>query len=346
MVKSRTAMRALACVVAAASLVVAACGSDDSGSTAASSGGTSSGTATPAKMTTVRVVGAGGIKQGAYIWDLYAAIDEGFFKNHGIEAKVIAVDNGALSVQALAADAADVAGPISADSFINGIDANAPITLAGFTQSAQGQFIAKQEIKDWADLKGKKIGSSTPALTGSDIYMMQMLQEHGLQKGDVHITSLGASNAKVQAMKTGAVDATMLSAPYNQVALEGGKDHVLGSTWDSPTTSWPFIGIGFSKSFESKNPAAAKGFMAAMQEAHDWLLDPANKDKATALLSKYTDASPSSADATYKTVFTDGKSLISKVGVTDEQLSALLQAMGKPNDASALAKYNNSIVNK
>lgn len=342
MLKSKSAVRLATCALAAGALVVTGCGSSDGGSS--SSGASSSGSSP--KTTTVRVVGAGGIKQGAYIWDLYAAIDQGFFKNHGIEAKVIAVDNGALSVQALAANAADVAGPISADSFVNGIDAGAPITLAGFTQSAQGQFIAKNSVRTWADLKGKKIGSSTPALTGSDIYMMQMLKLHGIAKGDVHITSLGASNAKVQAMKTGAVDATMLSAPYNQVALEGAKDHVLGSTWDSPVTSWPFIGVGFSKTFESDHPDAAKGFMAAMQEAHDWLLQPGNKDKAVAMLAKYTSSSPASAAATYKTVFTDGKSLLPTVDVPDDELTALLKAMGKPADSAALAKYHNSVTAK
>jgi ABC-type nitrate/sulfonate/bicarbonate transport system substrate-binding protein len=340
--RSRALGVPLACAVAATALIAAGCGSsDDSSGSSASTSATASSGAAPAKTVKVKLVDAGGLKQGAYIWDLYAAIDNGNFKNHGVDVSVIPVDNGALSVQAITAGAADVAGPISADSFINGIDQGAAITLAGLTEKAQGQFIAKNSIKTWADLKGKKVGSSTPALTGSDLYMIQMMQLNGIKKGDVHITSLGASDAKVKAVKTGAVDATMLSAPYNQVALEGGGYHVLGSTWDSPVTSWPFIGLGFSKKFESAHPDTVKGFMAAIQEAHDWLLQPANKDKAVAMLAKYTDSTTSSAAATYKTVFEDAKSVLPKVGVPDDELTALLKALGKPTND--LTKYQNSV---
>jgi len=326
----RKALLVVGAALAAASL--AACGSSDSD------------TAKPEELTTVRVVSAGGLKQGAYIWNLYAGIRQGFFKERGIRVAVTGVSNGALSVQALTANAVDEAGPISADSFIDAIDRGADITLAGLTNAAVGQFIVKNSIKSWDDLKGKRVGSSTPALTGSDIYMVQMLKAHGLDTSDVDITSLGASDAKVVAVQTGAVDAVMLSSPYSVSALATGKYHVLQRTWDSEETFWPFVGFGFSKKFESAHPELAKGFVAAMQEANTWLLEPDNKQKAIDMLVHYTDASPKVAEQTYEETISESKSVYADISVTDDKLRALLKALGKPINDETLARYRESSI--
>jgi len=294
-----------------------------------------------ASLQTVRVASAGGLSQGAYIWAMYVAMSQGFFKKRGIEVTVAAVSNGALGVQALTANAVDTA-PVSADAYINAIDQNAPITLAALTSASLGQFLVKNEITGWADLKGKKIGSATPGLTGSDVYMRQMLEAHGIKTSDVNITSLGASSAKLVAANNGAVDGMMMSAPFAGAVIATGKYKVLGRTWDkdAKVAFWPFVGFGFSKKFETEHPALAKNYAAAWQEGQTWLVNPKNKQRAITLMANYTNAAPKVAAQVYKETITESKSAYPDIQITKAKLQSLLNALGKPYST----KYNNSIV--
>jgi NitT/TauT family transport system substrate-binding protein len=332
---ARCSALALAAIL---SVSVAACGSSSSSKSSAGDPGSGGSSASSSAVTNVTMASAGGIKQGAFIWDLYAALSNGYFTKQHVKVSVVTVTDGSQAVQAMTSGAAD-AGDVSADAFVDGINAGAPVQIGGFTSLGQDQLIVLKNITAWSQLNGAKIGTSTSALGGTDIFLVDMLKAHGISSSAVHFETLGASPAKVQALATGAIDGTLLSEPYSSDATEGGKAHALASTWDDASTKWPFIAVGFSKSFVSAHPAAAKGVITAFQQAHDWLLQPSNESKAVAMLVHYTGVTQAAAQATYNVEFKQAHSLIPKVTATSAQVQALLKGMGKPSTAADAAKY-------
>lgn len=291
-----------------------------------------------AATTTVTMASAGGLKQGSFIWDMYVGLTNGYFRQQHVKLSVVTVTDGSQAVQALTSGAAEAA-DVSADAFIDGINAGAPVQLGGFTSYGQDQLLVENSIKSWSQLKGQNIGTSTAALGGTDIFLVDMLKAHGLTKNNVHFETLGASPTKVQALASGAIAGTLLSEPYSTVAEQTGNAHALASTWDEPSTRWPFIAVGFSNRFVKAHPAAAQGIMTALQEAHNWLLQRKNKAKAIAMLIKYTGITNAAAQATYNVEFKEAHALITSVSPTKEEVEALLKGMGKKSTPAAAAKY-------
>ena len=75
-------------------------------------------------------------------------------------------------------------------------------------------LMAKTEIKQVSDLRGKRIGVS--GIGGaSDIGTRAMLEASGVNPRDVTIIAIGPTEARLLALKAGAIDATPLISPRN-----------------------------------------------------------------------------------------------------------------------------------
>jgi NitT/TauT family transport system substrate-binding protein len=327
----RTVALPVALVIAAGG-TVAACGGDDEDS--------AGGGAAKQQLTTVRVVGSG-LDQGALIWPLYAAMDQKLFEKHDVGFKYAATaSSGTQTLQALAAGAGDFA-VTAADRFVEAIDKGAPITLAGSNFASVFQFLVKKDVPGWPQVKGTTIGTSSTEFTGSDNVLKLMLEAHGISTKDINVLGVGGSSERFAAAKKGAVDGMNVSEPYASAISDLGTYKILGESWspDNPAAFYPFEAYGFTKSFEEKHPDAVKNFMLALQEAQTWVLDPANKQKAIDLLIKYTKVDPEVAAQVYKVYFEESKGAYENIGLDQEKLKRLLDAMGKPYSD----KYNNSV---
>ena len=106
-------------------------------------------------------------------------------------------------------------------------------------------LLAKPEIKQVSDLKGKRIGVS--GIGGaSDVGTRAMLSANGVNPREVTIIAIGPTEARLLALKAGAIDATPLISPRNfQAETLGFRS--LGFMGDScptrlegsPSTAWP-----------------------------------------------------------------------------------------------------------
>ena len=75
-------------------------------------------------------------------------------------------------------------------------------------------LLAKPEIKQVSDLKGKRIGVS--GIGGaSDVGTRAMLSANGVNPREVTIIAIGPTEARLLALKAGAIDATPLISPRN-----------------------------------------------------------------------------------------------------------------------------------
>jgi ABC-type nitrate/sulfonate/bicarbonate transport system substrate-binding protein len=108
-------------------------------------------------------------------------------------------------------------------SAMTGILAGAPLRML-FSSFARAVFwlYSKPEIRDVTDLRGKRIGISAIG-AGPDSMLRDLLKTHGLEGGrDVVILATGVDSNRYAALTSGAVDAVLLSTPYNFVAEEAG----------------------------------------------------------------------------------------------------------------------------
>src|SRR5215467_2178154 len=136
----------------------------------------------------------------------HIAYHKGFYREEGIDLELIF-----MSTQAV--NAAFVRGDLDYSAAVNGIiqgivrGAPAKILACAIDRPLQS-FVSKREIRSARELKGKKVGGSTPGGTAS--LMADMALKHfGLEPGrDVAVVPLRGN--RVAALETGAVEAALL----------------------------------------------------------------------------------------------------------------------------------------
>src|SRR5437867_6814358 len=89
--------------------------------------------------------------------------------------------------------------------------------------------MAKKEITDGRDLKGRKIAGSSPG--GSATLLAKFAMKHfGLDADRVSIMPMGGGDAsRLAALESGVADATILGIPFNIYAVEKGYSELMRS---------------------------------------------------------------------------------------------------------------------
>jgi NitT/TauT family transport system substrate-binding protein len=236
-------------------------------------------------MTKTHLKLAGGA-QGFNWLPIFVAIEHGLFEKAGLDIELLKLGGVDKATQAVIDGDADLAitppeGAIS--NYIAGGDLR---IVASNSNRLPMSLVARPEIKSIADLKGKKIGTSS-LTEGTAIYTQIMLAEHGLAyPGDYEFALAGIHTARWDAMQKGEIDAAPQPAPWNFLAADQGYS-LLGEVNESiPDIVFAaFIG---KKSLLEANAAALAGFFGALDQAYDFVNDPANEDAATAIFQTIT----------------------------------------------------------
>jgi len=153
---------------------------------------------------------------------VWIAKEMGFFDKHNLNADIIFVRGGAMGTQALVGRSFDfiVAGGVAA---IEAALSGAAIVVVAVPSNRMDQvFVARKEITDPVQLKGKKIAVNS--LVGSAILAFKiMLQALGInpEKEVTYVTS-GDPATRLAALQSGLVDATGLSPPFTLTAKRAG----------------------------------------------------------------------------------------------------------------------------
>ncbi len=158
------------------------------------------------------------------------AIANGWYKEAGIDLKLVDIPN---PVSAFAAGAVDIADG-DPGTYVPAIVNNVPIKIISNMWRNKGAYwiIAKPEIKTWADLKGKKIGGAQ-ATGGMRLTLMEVLSKNGIDpQKDVQIVANGFYQNAYATFTSGEVAATIIHQPYATLAEKDGTGHVLAKTWE------------------------------------------------------------------------------------------------------------------
>jgi NitT/TauT family transport system substrate-binding protein len=242
----------------------------------------------PARAQSVPVVRVMCVPTDSY-GEAYYAQDMGFFTQHNIAIEFIGSSGGAIAINALAGDSADVgvANPLSiAQAFTKGI----PISiLAGgglytTTSPATLLLIPKDStVHTPKDLEGKTIG--LPGL-GDQLQAATVvwLQKNGVDPGKVRFIEVNPGALIRNALERGRVDAATAPEPTLTESVQAGA-RVFGDPFAALAPRF-FIGVWIARNEWIKaNPEVARRFADAIYDAGKWA--NAHKSESAAILAKY-----------------------------------------------------------
>ncbi|TMA67381.1 MAG: ABC transporter substrate-binding protein [Deltaproteobacteria bacterium] len=157
--------------------------------------------------------------QYAPVW---IAKEAGFFKKNGINAQLVYMRGGVVATQALVSNDVNfinAGGGGVVDAVLGGADIF--IVASPINQEPQ-VLVTKREIKDLAQLKGKKLAVNS--LIGPAMLSLKMiLAASGLDpERDVSYLAVGPSSSRFGALQLNQVDATTLAPPFTFAARRAG----------------------------------------------------------------------------------------------------------------------------
>ena len=142
---------------------------------------------------------------------------KGFFRDEALEAEIIQMRAG-VAVTALTTGDIDYGAPL--DSIIRASARGQPLKgLLSFVNKPMHYLVSRTEINSVKELRGKTLAIS--AFGSTEQYTTYAtLKAHGLdpEKKDVQIVALGESPVRLEALKRGIVDATVILIPHVIVA--------------------------------------------------------------------------------------------------------------------------------
>lgn len=247
----------------------------------------------------------------------HVAISRGFFKAEGLEVELIQM-NPRLSATAL------VNGDVTyADAFTStfrGMMQGFPIKLVLVHQKKGPYFlIARPEIKDIQQLKGKKLGVAT--LRGSDhLVAEELMLSKGFNPSGVQPITIGDASMRYQAMLTGVIDVVALATPQDLMLKQKGYTVFAGP----PEVGVPGSGVFTSEKFLRENGLAVRKTLRALLRSHSYILD--NKPESVQAMMQWLPQSLEVANHSYDV---EMKALVRDGLMSDAELDVLIAKLGE-----------------
>ncbi len=237
----------------------------------------------PAAAQAPAAISVGLLPPFPFYWASYVAAEQGFYKAQGLTVDAIQFSRPSEAVQALVGGSVNFA-QVSADAFINAIDAGASIAIIGQTIGNPAfSVVVQPELKSWADVKGKTIGVSAPK-DGAAVVFRMMAEANGLKEADYAFIPVGITPNRYAALKSKAVDVAVLAPPHDFLAVDEGY-RLLGRS-DTLLPRYTFITVGAGTAWAQANRDVVVRYLTALDRATEWLYAPANRTAALDILDK------------------------------------------------------------
>jgi len=221
----------------------------------------------------------------------------GIFKRHGIDLEIANFGGDARLVQAMSADAIDVAfggGPTIAFE-VKGAPMLAIAALANRPDTIMLVVAKDGPVKSEEDLKGRTVSVST---TGSLTYWLaqELSRSHGWGSEGIKIAPLGTTTAQAAALKTRQVDGVVTETSTVLRLVEEGTGRIL-VRFGKRIPEFHVHVVFARNAFVERNPDALRNFVAAMLESVEYMRD--HKEETIAAAMQVAQVSKSVATANY-----------------------------------------------
>ncbi len=227
-------------------------------------------------ITVGRTTGASGFHIPSYI-----AMDKGFFKEEGLDAKYLAMTGKALVNAGIAQNVNFV--PIPGGGSVASLKGAPIVYVVGQSKISQWTITTPKGIKSAKDLKGKTLGLGRPGSADYDEAEIVLSQHFGMEVGkDYKVISFRGEPERIAALINGDIQGALLSFPHAARAkVKGFKVLVKTGTY------LPRVGGTFwtHKDYLKKNRATVKSFIKAIAKAEKYLRT--NKKGSVDVIAKY-----------------------------------------------------------
>jgi len=175
----------------------------------------------------------------AAMWIPWLAKEAKIYEKHGLDVEIVLLRGSGQSSQALLGGslfAAPVALPQLMLANLNGADF---VNVAHTVASAMSKLLVRPEIKTPADLRGKKVATSSIGSLG-DFIFRYALRKQGLNPDrEVTWLSIGTNSERLQALLTGVIDGADVTYPADIQAERKGYRVLIDARKEMvfPTTS-------------------------------------------------------------------------------------------------------------
>jgi ABC-type nitrate/sulfonate/bicarbonate transport system substrate-binding protein len=209
----------------------------------------------------------------------HVAYHKGFYREQGIDLETVF-----MSTQAV--NAAFVRGDIDYSAAVNGIiqtvvrGAPAKILACAVDRPLQS-LVGRKEIRRPQDLKGKKIGGSTPGGTATLMADLALKHLHLEPGRDVDVIPLRGN--RLTALESGAVDAALLGVPENIIAVDKGYNEIL---FIGDIVNFPQNGFGASVKKIQESPDEVHGMVKGTLRGLMFSMDPRNREEVINIIMK------------------------------------------------------------
>jgi len=188
----------------------------------------------------------------------------GLFAKYGLSSVVVYIPGGSTVVQTMMSGDIDLGQLTGAP----GVAANlrgADILYIAMTDDRMGyQLATRKEIRNPADLKGKRLGISRFA-SSADFGTRTLLKRLGIDPKEVTILQIGNESDRLAALKSGTIDGSVFNAPFGSMA----KKFNFNILADAAALGIPYFNTGMCGSAKvlQKNEGRILNFLRAYVEA-------------------------------------------------------------------------------
>jgi ABC-type nitrate/sulfonate/bicarbonate transport system substrate-binding protein len=215
---------------------------------------------------------------------LYVGRQQGFFIAHGLDVEIVYTAGSAAQFAGLAQGEYDLI-QTAPDNVVNYNNnpaelvtdlANAArvVMLSGGSTGPLSVY-AQPTAVSCADLRGSVLGVDNPS-SGFALVLRDMLARNGLElERDYTFAVAGGTSARLDALASNAVAATILYAPFDIMATERGFRRLIAST-NYYAAYASLCTAGVQKWLETHSGTVI-GYIIALRQALRWIYDPAHK---------------------------------------------------------------------
>ena len=220
----------------------------------------------------------------------YVTKQLGLFQKHGVNIELISFPGGTVGLQALFAG--DI--QFATSDGVAGLSANLRganlYFVAGMINTFPFSILSRPEIRTPQELRGKKIVISRYG-SSSDTAVRAAVEKYDLKPDkDVIILQGGGQSERFAALRTGAVDAAIVSPPLNLTGKRLGFNEVIDLSQSGvPYSHQQIVAI---KDYLDRNPDTVLRTLRALIEGLAAWKDPAKKSVVMSNIAKYLRLDP------------------------------------------------------
>jgi NitT/TauT family transport system substrate-binding protein len=262
----------------------------------------------------------------------YVSKQLGLFQKYNVDMELIAFQGGSQMVQAMLAGDVPITFSEGFTALATDIKNPQLYFIGGVVNIFPFTILAKPEIQRPADLRGKKIAISRFG-SSSDVAVRTAVERYDMKADkDVVILQVGGQSERFAALRSGVVDAAIVSPPFNLVGRKLGFKEVIDVS--ETGVAYAHQQIVARKDFIDSQPDLVLRCMRAVVEGLGYWKDPSKRDLVTQNVAKFLKLDPQKEkDQLDETFRYYGKVFPSKPYATLEglELSASILKKARPD---------------